>query len=292
MSFAFILPWMIATYAHFFLHTRFFNRRQYYIYILLIIPLVIICGFLSELSVDKIMYESEYERSGYFDIIIVIAFTTGLRYFRRGVNQQYRLQEMEAKQLKAELSLLKSQVNPHFLFNTLNNLFSIAQKNDDEETAQGLIKLSQLMRYMIYESNAEFVSLEKEINYIEDYIELQKIRVNSQEFPKIKLDITGTYKAIFISPMILIPFIENAFKYGMSAEDQNLIDIFLGIEGGILKLRVKNTISNFTNESDNMNSGIGLNNVKRRLELIYPARHILSIQSDRTLFEVDLRIEI
>jgi len=292
MSFAFIFPWMIATYVHFYLHTQFFNKRKYLIYILLIIPLILLFGYLSELSVDKIIFESEYDRSGYTDVTIILVFTTGLRYFRRGINQQYRMQEMEANQLKAELNLLKSQVNPHFLFNTLNNLFSVAQKNNDNETADGLLKLSRLMRYMIYESNAELVSLEKEITYIKNYIELQKLRFDNQELLKVNLQITDNFKSTFICPMILIPFIENAFKHGLSTEEHNKIDIALGIENKTLNLKVKNTISNLKNGTDKKNSGIGLDNVKRRLNLVYPNRHDLTINSDNEFFYVDLKIEL
>lgn len=292
LSIAFIFPWMIATYTHFYIHTKFFNKRKYLIYFALVLPIIILFGYLSELSVDKILYEKVFDRSGYTDIIIILAVTTGLRYFHRGINQQYNMQEMEAKQLKAELNLLKSQVNPHFLFNTLNNLFSIAQKNNDNETADGLLKLSQLMRYMIYESNVELVSLEKEITYIKNYIELQKLRFDNQDLLQVNLQITDSFKSKFICPMILIPFIENAFKHGLSVEDHNLIDISLGIENKVLNLIVKNSISNLKNGTDKKNSGIGLENVKRRLNLVYPNRHTLEIKSDNEFFNVDLKIEL
>lgn len=292
MSFAFIFPWILATYTHFYIHTRFFNKRKYLIYFAFAVLTIILFGFLSELSVNKILSDRVFERSGYTDVTLIILVTTGLRYFRRGINQQYRMQEMEAKQLKAELNLLKSQVNPHFLFNTLNNLFSIAQKNKDDETADGLLKLSQLMRYMIYESNVELVSLEKEITYIKNFIELQKLRFDNPELLKVNLQITNNFKSIFICPMILIPFIENAFKHGLSVEDHNMIDISLAIENKTLKLKVKNAISNLNTGTDKKNSGIGLDNVKRRLNLVYPNRHVLSINSDKEFFYVDLKIEL
>lgn len=292
MSFAFIFPWMLASYSHFYIHTRFFNKRKYLIYSGLIILIILLFGYLSELSVNKILYESVFERSGYTDVLIILTITTSLRYFRRGINQQYMMQEMEAKQLKAELNLLKSQVNPHFLFNTLNNLFSIAQKNNDNETANGLLKLSQLMRYMIYESNVELVSLEKEITYIRNFIELQKLRFENQDLLKVNLQITDNFKSIFICPMILIPFIENAFKHGLSVDSHNYIDISLTIDNRMLNLIVKNPIGNLNSRNDKRNSGIGLDNVKRRLNLVYPKRHNLIINSDDHFFFVDLKIEL
>lgn len=174
---------------------------------------------------------------------IVLMVTTGLRYFRRGINQQYRMREMEAKQLKSELNLLKSQINLHFLFNTLNNLFSAAQKNNDLETADGLLRLSHLMRYMIYESNVELVSLGKEIDYIRNYIVLKMLSLDKQEVLKVSLPATDQFKSVFISPMIFIPFIENAFKHGLNSQEQNSIEIFLTIENKILNLKVKNSVS-------------------------------------------------
>lgn len=292
MSIAFIIPWMLACYTHFYVHTRFFQKRKYLIYFALVLVIVLLFGFLSEQAVNIILNEKLFERSGYTDVVIILLVTTGLRYFKRGINQQYKMQEMEAKQLKAELNLLKSQVNPHFLFNTLNNLFSIAQKNNDNETADGLLKLSQLMRYMIYESNVELVSLEKEITYIKNFIELQRLRFDNQELLKVNLQITSNYKSIFICPMILIPFIENAFKHGLSVEDHNSIDISLSVENKTLQLNVRNSISNLKNGTDKKNSGIGLDNVKRRLNLVYPNRHTLSINSDKEFFNVDLKIEL
>lgn len=291
MSFAFLFPWIIATYTHFFIHTQLFLKRRYLFYGLAAVALILFFGYLSELAVNTILHEKHYERSGYTDVIIILAITTGLRYFRRGISQQYRMQEMEARQLKSELNLLKSQVNPHFLFNTLNNLFSIAQKNNDDETADGLLKLSQLMRYMIYESNVDLVSLEKEITYIRNYIDLQKLRFENQELLKIKFQTTDNLKSTFICPMMLIPFIENAFKHGLSTESQNLIDISLSIENKVLNLIVKNTVSN-RNLTDKKNSGIGLENVKRRLNLVYPNKHKLTIDSDNDFFRVNLIIEL
>ncbi len=204
------------------------------------------------------------------------------------------MQEMESKQLKAELSLLKSQINPHFLFNTLNNLYSIAKKYGDSEAAEGLLKLSQLMRYMIYDSNAELVSLEKEIEYIEDYVELQRLRVNQHEFPKIHLETTGDFRSNFISPMMLIPFIENAFKHGSGGKDRNLIDIQIRLEKKVLKLKVMNPMgdNHNTTGSNKIGSGIGLENVSRRLNLIYPDRHSLSIKSDNDCFRIELIIDL
>ena len=292
MSLAFIIPWILATYTHFYIHTLFFKKRKYLIYFALIIPVIAAFGYLSEVSVNNILYENVFERSGYIDVTLILTITTGLRYFRRGINQQYILQEMEAKQLNAELNLLKSQVNPHFLFNTLNNLFSIAQKNEDHTTADGLMKLSQLMRYMIYDSNVELVSLEKEITYIRNFIELQRLRFDNQDLLKVDFQITDNFKSTFICPIILIPFIENAFKHGLSTEEHNKIDIAIGIENKILNLKVKNTINTIKTGTNGKNSGIGLDNVKRRLKIIYPDRHDLTISSDSEYFYVDLKIEL
>lgn len=292
IGFAFLFPWMIATYCHFYIHSAYFLKRKYLIYFGLLVLLIALFGYFSEIFVDSMLPEKKYERSGYTDVAIIVIITTGISYFRKGINQQYKMQELEARHIKSELNLLKSQVNPHFLFNTLNNLFSVAQKNNDMETANGLLKLSQLMRYMIYESNAEFVKVEKEFNYIKDYVELQKLRFEDSGLIKIDLHVSINHEVAFISPMILIPFVENAFKHGIGAGHQNQINIKLACENKTLFLKVENTFCHIEKALENKSSGFGLENVKRRLKLVYPNQHKLLISSDEGFFKVDLEISL
>lgn len=197
--------------------------------------------------------------------------------------------EIAQEKLTTELNFLKAQINPHFLFNTLNNLFSISQKHNIPKLSTGISELSNLMRYMLYESNSSFVSLKKEIDYIESFIEIQKLRYDEEEFI-INFDKKGKPDQIRIAPMILLPFVENAFKHGFSMDENSIIEMFLDVTDGNIYFRVKNKIFEHQGISESA-SGIGLENVKRRLELIYPNLHSLEISNKEDVFTVELKIK-
>ena len=201
-------------------------------------------------------------------------------------------ERLENEKLTTELSFLKSQVNPHFLFNTLNNLFSMAMQNDDEETADGIGKLSALMRYMIYESNTDFIALSKELDYINNYIALQKLRFNSHENVNINVEVEGEVSHQKIAPMLLIPFIENAFKYGISVNEPSSIDIRLKLQQERIEFTVENGINySARNKVDRDSSGIGLTNAKQRLELLYIDKYELDIVEEQDQFKVKLKLQ-
>ncbi len=207
--------------------------------------------------------------------------------------KEWYLDELENKKLAeekvaAELSFLKSQVHPHFLFNTLNNLYALTLIKSDK-TPDIVLKLSDLLDYMIYNSNEEFVSLAKELEILEGYIELEKMRYN--ERLNLQFTVKGEIDGHRIAPLILLPFIENSFKHGASKDRTNpLIRIELVIDPGFLTLKVINTIPSDKTEDDSVARGIGLKNVKRRLELIYPGEHDLKIIPGEKQFEVRLKI--
>ena len=194
---------------------------------------------------------------------------------------------MEAEKLFSELAFLKSQVNPHFLFNILNNICSLARKKS-EETENAIIKLAQIMRYMLQDSKDEKVSLEKELEYLRNYIELQRLRISDQV--KIHYTVEGQPEAILIEPLLLIPFVENAFKHGVSYLEDSVIDILLLINTARLSLQVHNKILRRDIEIPFPDSGIGLKNVIRRLELLYPDKHSLIIKDDGKEYQVELTI--
>ncbi|OFX86022.1 MAG: hypothetical protein A2W99_16550 [Bacteroidetes bacterium GWF2_33_16] len=195
--------------------------------------------------------------------------------------------EMELKLREAELKLLKGQIQPHFLFNTMNNLYSLSLDKSDK-TSEVIIKLSDLLSYIIYDCSAEKVSLEKEIEFIESYIDLEKLRYDKSL--KIKTSIKGDIKNKFIAPMILHTFIENSFKHGASKDTGNRrIEINLTINDNWLNFTVFNSK---TNEEGKQPSGIGIENAKRRLQLIYPNQHSIEIVSNRNTFNVLLEIHL
>jgi LytS/YehU family sensor histidine kinase len=198
------------------------------------------------------------------------------------------MQERENENLKTELSFLRSQVSPHFLFNVLNNMVAMARLKSDQ-LEPSLIRLSGLMRYMLYESDETSVTLLREIEYVNSYIELQKIRYAKSLTIKENMD-PGDNQ--LIEPMLLIPFIENAFKHGTGTLEEPVIDIYLKISEGLIDFRVKNKFNPANEEIKDRTSGIGLQNVIRRLNLLYDQKHILSINKQNGWYSISLQIKL
>ena len=199
--------------------------------------------------------------------------------------------QLEAYQLSTEIKFLKSQINPHFLFNTLNNLFSMAQEKGNDELADGISKLSGMMRYMIYDSNAGSVPLNKEIAYLEDCITLNKLRYADDEV-KVIFDYQAQTGSATIAPMLFIPFVENAFKHGVSIGQTSGIDIAIMVSDQKLIFTCINTKYSTIKKMEDEKSGIGLENVKRRLDLLYPGKHNLQINEDQGKYIVKLEIDL
>jgi len=186
------------------------------------------------------------------------------------------------------LNFLKTQINPHFFFNTLNNLYSLAL-NRSEQTPEVILKLSDLMSYMLYESNEAKVSLEKEINYLQNYLDLEKLRFGRRL--TINFEIEGQMEGVSIPPMILILFVENCFKHGLKDNiDQVSIDIALKVKSGYLFFSIKNPVS--AHIASTGVSGIGLKNVKRRLDLLFKTNYDLNIVNDRQEYTVSLKMPV
>jgi hypothetical protein len=199
-----------------------------------------------------------------------------------------RWRQLQHEKLETELSYLKAQINPHFLFNTLNSIYSLAIEKSDY-TATAVVKLSGMMRYIISESNKHFVSLQHELHYIEDYIELQKFRLGGTV--KIDYTLNGQAKGLEIAPLLLITFVENAFKYGVNPEEYSAIFTEINITGDTLTLIVVN--NKVTNNSAKKESpGLGINNTKHRLEMLYPRRYMLDIKDESKKFTVHLQISL
>lgn len=206
-----------------------------------------------------------------FTSIFILALSTSIKVTQESYNNEKLKKEIQTEKLNSELSFLKSQVNPHFLFNTLNNIYSLANKKS-EHTATAVVKLSHLMRYMLYDANKEFCDLKNEIDYLIDYIELQKLRI--QDKSKVVFTISGNENNKKIEPLLLVPFIENAFKHGDLLSENSGINIYLQISERELLLKVENHICEIK-DNKNISSGIGLYNIKKRLALLYPENHEL-----------------
>jgi len=235
-----------------------------------------------------------------FNFRVHFLFTFFIYQFMLAVSTAYRLigdrmvadqlaKEKENENLKTELSLLRSQVSPHFMFNVLNNMVALARKQSDQ-LEPSLIKLSSLMRYMLYETDGEKVSLEKEMDYLQSYIDLQRQRYGKNL--QINVNFRESDSAYEIEPMLLIPFVENAFKHGTGFIDNPQIDISLQVENKTLKFDVKNRFQADSVEIKDKTSGIGLTNVQRRLQLLYGKNHQLSINKNDGWFTTSLQLKL
>lgn len=206
------------------------------------------------------------------------------------INFDKKQKEIAAEQLAIKLKFLRSQVSPHFIFNVLTNLVSLARKKS-ELLEPSLIKLSELMRYMLYESNENQVTLSKEITYLNSYIELQKLRFGHSVNIEISIADLPSFHQFKIEPMLLIPFVENAFKHGINIDDP-FIQLNLELNDHKLEFDVKNKFNDETDKSKDPDSGIGLENVRTRLKLLYPKEHKLKIIRENHLFHVHLTLQL
>ncbi|MCX6249267.1 MAG: histidine kinase [Bacteroidetes bacterium] len=196
--------------------------------------------------------------------------------------------ELQNQKQVSELALLRSQVNPHFFFNTLNNIYSLVYKKSEDAPA-AVMKLSSIMRYMLYDANTDSVLLEKEVEYLQSFIELHKLRLKQQDF--VAVTITGDLNGKTITPMLLIPFVENAFKHCNKNVSAPGILIDLIAEPARILFSVFNYRKNKVDASSEIVGGIGLNNIRRRLELLYPGKHSLEIIQEEESYNVKLIIE-
>lgn len=224
-----------------------------------------------------------------FVSVLALTISSGLKIIHEWRKNEQQKKEMENEKLSSELIFLKSQVNPHFLFNTLNNIYSLANsKSDDAPIA--IAKLSQLMRYMLYESNVNLVHLTREIDYLKSYIDLQKLRF--REDMRITFSIEGEVEDKMIEPMLLIPFVENAFKHGQGLNNNPCIYIHLRCQQQNLYFTVTNSFEKNVSEHIEKNSGIGLQNIIRRLNLLYPDSHELAIHTLKNIFKAELTLKL
>ena len=200
-----------------------------------------------------------------------------------------RLEELNEEKIKSELSYLKAQINPHFLFNTLNSLYALTLEKSDA-APNAVLKLSGLMRYVVTESSQDLVPLEKEINYLNDYIELQKLRMD--DTIKFLYEVKGSTLGLTITPLILIPFIENAFKYGINPEENCEISIDILVENCNLELKVVNKIVVKSAFDDALKSEKGIASCLKRLNFIYPNKHSLELKNDEKQYTVLLKMQL
>lgn len=239
---------------------------------------------------------NEFKKGGFIDfrrflpslsiLLLFFALSTSIRL----VLEWYKIEKqsvlIKSQKTSSELAFLKMQLKPHFLFNSLNSIYSLANKKS-EDTTEAIVILSELMRYMIYETNKELINLKQEINYIQNYISLQKLRIKDASNVYVNIRGSLNYK---IEPLLFISFIENAFKFGTDYKGKTNINLKININNDILHFYIKNSIS--TQQKDKKNSGIGLKNVKNRLQLLYPKSHELIITKQNQEYIVNLTLKL
>jgi LytS/YehU family sensor histidine kinase len=234
---------------------------------------------MTQIQKRKESFFSPFMEGGLFKGGLII----GLSYLLK-MNQ--RFSELKNEKLSAEVSYLKAQINPHFLFNTLNSLYALTLQKSDE-ASKAVLKLSGIMRYVVVESSKSFVSLSKEINYIQDYIELQKLRLDSSV--NLKVSFEGDFNNRQIAPLVLIPFIENAFKYGINPDQSSFISIHISCANAELFMEVKNSIVQ-AQIAEEFKTEQGIDNTLKRLEIVYPKKHHVRVSETETVYHVELKL--
>ena len=199
-----------------------------------------------------------------------------------------QLKQSEKEKTEAQLSYLQAQINPHFLFNTLNGIYSLAVDEKGYNTATAIVKLSGLMRFITTEAGSDLVDLDKEVSYLSNYIELQKMRLG--DTVQVEYHTGGAFIGKKIVPLLLIPFIENAFKYGVNPEENSVIKISIVMKGDDLVLQVTNNKVNRV--PDESSSGVGIQNTRQRLELLYPTLYLLTINDTADTYSVTLHLNL
>lgn len=262
-------------------------KRQLLWYILLTV-----LSILTMVAVDYSIFDYECEDCFVWEAVLfstliptltLLGTAIAVKVFKFYLKSQARLQELENTNLKTELSYLKNQINPHFLFNALNNIYVLSRKRPDE-APEAILLLSDLLRYQLYDCVQEKVALKDEIEYLQNYLQLDKLRKSNA---KIKFNIKGDVNGKMVAPFLFLPFVENAVKHGINMNGESYLNISFDIDKDIY-FRVANSKSQ--QPTNNTVGGIGLVNVQRRLDLLYPEQHELTIRDEVEHYIVDLHL--
>ncbi len=290
----------IAYLNYFYFLPRFLKHKNTFRYLLEFLPALALAILLHLYSKELIygggdvarpnfMYKNRFIVQHSLSVVFIVVFIGMLRFAEDWFQLEARKKEIENEKLTAELRFLKAQINPHFLFNTLNNLYYLAF-TQSPKTTEVIDKLSQMMRYMIYDSNHPKVPLSKEIEYMENYISLEKLRLDDKV--PITFTVHGSPQSMMIEPFLFITFLENAFKHGVST---NADDSWVKVKIAVTAEQCVYLVANSRlpqKEIDNEKSGIGLQNLCRRLELSYPDRYQLQIHDEPDAHSVQLTLQM
>ena len=245
----------------------------------------------NEISDKMITY---YRRRSYDLPVLPVNLAIGMLGILYGMSRDWiRKARAESRlrqeKMKADIDLLRSQINPHFFFNALNNIYAITQRKGDEETGEAVVKLSGLMRHMIYDSGAAEIGLDRELEHVKNFIEVARLKFAPDERVDIALAEKGDPRSVKIAPLLLIPFVENAVKHGLGSRGEGYVHVGVEVEDGRLRFSVINPILD-KGKPIREHSGIGLDNVRKRLGLLYPGRHALDVSEADGIFSVELTV--
>jgi len=274
-------------------------------YVLYAVGLLVLLAVTAQLNIFIFSHAIDYLLPDYFFVssfsflqlvqfgFVYLGITTLLKLSRawfKLLESKNHLIKLEREKANTELLFLKMQINPHFLFNSLNNIYSLALKKD-AMAPDSILKLAEVMRYMIYESNETRVPLQKEINYINNYIDLQRLRIRDNA--SVVFEITGDIENWYIAPLILLVFIENGFKHGIKATiHHSFVNILIHINNDHLHMTVENSKGVVDHIEKDTFKGLGLENVKRRLELLYPEKYDLKISDTEEKYTAVLQLPL
>ncbi|GLR17217.1 sensor histidine kinase [Portibacter lacus] len=273
---------------------RFYRNKNVYQFIGIIVFSLIFAVLIEELVLEQIYFPKRgLKFMGFYaflDIIPIVTILSGFKFGYDALHKQREVEELKDYVRQSELQFLKSQINPHFLFNNLNNLYAYALEGS-EKTPDIILELSGLLRYMLYECQDEFVSLRKEVDQLENFINLNELQIEDRG--RVKFTKSDNLDQYMIAPLIMTVFVENAFKHSLSSLSENIdIEINLSVtDEGLLNFVCSNNYHEITN-NDSLSNGIGLDNVKKRLALIYPDSHKLTIKNIDHKYTVALTIEL
>lgn len=248
-----------------------------------------------EAEFDKLSKEGHFPRppkqwhiyNYLFTSFLITGFSLGLRLTNKYIENEKQRKELEKERLNSELAFLKNQISPHFFFNTLNNIYSLVQINTDD-AQKSILKLSKLMRYLLYETEHGNIQLSQEIEFMKNYLDLMKLRLTQKV--DLKVSFPEKYTDTAIPPLLFIPFIENALKHGISYRDASFVHIFMEVDNKEIMFTCTNSV--FAKTDEKTDSGIGLENIKKRLVLLFPQSHSLKLNQTETTFHVELRINL
>lgn len=276
----------------FFLYPRLLNRSYWLLYIVSVALLIYISVEIKSFILERFFPGASTDARAHILFPSVLIFIISVFYSItiEKTKAEKREKENKAIQLEVELKLLRSQVSPHFFFNILTNLVSLARKKSDQLEAS-LLMLSDLMRYMLYDAGKK-ISLQQELEYLRSYVALQELRFGREVKITFDVDVPAEAMHHSIEPMLLIPFVENAFKHGGDYANNPFIAIQLAVNNAVLDFKARNRFDKDNNSAKDESPGIGLNNVRSRLSLLYPGKHDLVITNDGNLFSIHLTLNL